>query len=73
LQPWHPSSYCGKVELIVQESGSENIESITVGIVEMGVSFCPSFSVANVMDLQEDKHNDESKGLQCTMSWILVQ
>ena len=25
------------------------------------MSFCPPFSVINVRDLQEDKHNDESE------------
>ncbi len=30
-------------------------------IVEMGVSFFPPFFVVNVMELQEDKHNDESE------------
>jgi hypothetical protein len=66
LHSLHPSSSHRNLDLIEEEPGSGK-QCNVMGMVEMSMSFCPSFSVISVMDSQEDKHNDESESLQCTM------
>jgi hypothetical protein len=64
LQSLHPSLYCGKADLIVEESGSENIENMRVYYCGNCGDVCvilPTIFVVNVMELQEDKHNDKSE------------
>jgi hypothetical protein len=59
LQSLHPSLY-----LTVEESDSANIKNMRVyycGNCGDGCVIFPTIFVVNVMELQEDKHNDESE------------
>ncbi|KAL3777757.1 hypothetical protein HJC23_002018 [Cyclotella cryptica] len=52
--------------LVAKEEGLDSGQPLSggdcnvVGMVEMGLSICPSYSVIDVFDSQEDEHKDES-------------